>query len=82
MEERNRRNKIKREILDAFFKFRSPLPCDGAVSQHRSTVELQDDLQNMYPFSQEEIAEYMIDHDYSPLSEGDGSVKWAIWRII
>ena len=70
MEERNRRNEIKMEILDAFFKF------------HRSTVELQDDLQNMYPFSQEEIAEYMIDHDYSPLSEGDGSVKWAIWRII
>ena len=50
MEERNRRNEIKMEILDAFFKFRSPLPCDGAVSQHRSTVELQDDLQNMYPF--------------------------------
>ena len=82
MEERNRRNEIKREILDAFFKFRNPLPGDGAVSQHRSTVELQDDLNNMYPFSQEEIAEYMIDHGYSPLSEADGSVKWAIWRII
>lgn len=80
--EKDKRDRIKEEILEAYFQFRSPLPGDGFVAQHRSTEELQDELANMYPFSKEELAEYMMDHEYTPLTETDGSVKWAIWRFI
>ena len=80
--EKNKREQIKQEILQAYFQFRSPLRQDGFVAQHRSTEELQDELDCMFPFSKEELAEYMMDHEYSPLTETDGSVKWAIWRLI
>ena len=78
----NRKEEVKRQILDAFFTFRRNLPEDGYIQQNRTTEEIWDDLRNMYNFTYEEIADYLIDHNYSPVTEQDGSVKWAVWRLI
>ncbi|MBR2290791.1 MAG: hypothetical protein IJ868_00555 [Prevotella sp.] len=84
MEEKtkSKTEEVKRQILDAFFTFRSPLPKEGYRPENRTTMELWDELNDMYNFTSSEIAEYMIDHEYAPTTEQDGSVRWAIWRII
>lgn len=83
MEEKNdRKEQVKSQILDAFFTFRSPLPEEGMVQENRTTTELLDDLQEMYGYTVDEIADYLIEHEYAPTTEQDGSVKWAIWRML
>jgi hypothetical protein len=77
-----RREGVKRQILEAFFHFRSNLPEVGYVQQNRSTQELLDELNTMYNFSENDIVDYLSDNDYAPTTEPDGSVKWAIWRLI
>lgn len=72
----------KKEIMDAYFHFRKPLPEDGYVQQNRSTVEIQDDLAPMVWLEVDEIVEYMSNNDYSPTTEQDGTVRWAIWRML
>ena len=78
----DRKEEMKRQILDAFFTFRSNLPKEGYVQQNRTTQELLDDLTNMYYFKEDDIVEYLIENYYAPTTEPDGSVKWAIWRLI
>lgn len=77
-----KREAVKREIIDAFFSFRSNRPQEGYAQENRNTNELWDDLHDMYNFTNEEIANYMMENDYVPTTEQDGSVKWAIWRMI
>jgi hypothetical protein len=78
----DRKEEMKRQILDAFFTFRCNLPKEGYVQQNRSTQELLDELCTMYSFKEDDIVEYLMEHDYAPTTEPDGSVKWAIWRLI
>ena len=73
---------VKQQILDAYFQFRSNLPQEGYVQQNRSTVEICDELNDMMYISIKDVAGYMADHDYAPTTEQDGSVKWAVWRMI
>lgn len=75
-------SEAEEDILDAFFQFRKPLPENGMMQANLSTAQIHDELQEMYSFTQEQIIAYMKDHDYSPITEPDGSVKWAIWRAI
>ena len=78
----DKKEEVKRQIIDAFFTFRSPLPKEGYIQENRTTNELWDDLREMYNFTNEEIADYLIDHDYAPTTEQDGTVKWAVWRML
>lgn len=75
-------NEVARQILDAYFTFRSPLPREGYVQQNRSTREVIDDLSDMYAFSAEEVCGYMAENGYAPTTEQDGSVRWAVWRTL
>lgn len=72
----------KKEILNAYFGFRKPLPENGYIQQNRSTVEIQDDLAPMVWLEVDEIVEYMSNNDYAPTTEQDGTVRWAIWRML
>ncbi len=74
--------KMSEKVLDAFFQFRRPLPENGAIQQNLTTQRIQDELEPMMLISLDRIIEYMSDHDYSLTTEADGSVCWAIWRII
>lgn len=80
--EKDERKIILQKILDAYFTFRQPLPCDGYINQPRTTEEIQDDLAAMMDISKMDIMNYMTEHGYNPMSEQDGTVKWAIWRMI
>lgn len=72
----------KKDILDAYFHFRRPMPENGYVQQNRSTLEIQDDMAPMVYISINEIVEYMSDNEYAPTTEQDGTVRWAIWRML
>lgn len=78
--DKEKETKVKQQILEGYFTFRSNLPQKGFVQQNRSTCEIRDDLYDMMCFTNDEICEYMIDHDFAPTTEQDGTVKWAIWR--
>lgn len=68
------------QLLDSYFLFRRPLPEDGFIQENKTTQQIQDDLEPMYSVTTGEIVAYMTDHDYSPTTEQDGSVAWAVWR--
>ena len=67
-------------MLDSYFQFRSPLPTEGYIEEHKTTLQIQDELEPMMHVGGLDIVEYMDDHDYSFITEQDGTVSWAIWR--
>lgn len=79
--EENKEKQIREEVLDAYFMTRHNLPVEGAVQMNRSTEEIMDDLVDMLYLTKAQVTEYMINHEFHPTTDQDGSVKWAIWRI-
>ena len=80
--EKQKEDLVRNQVIDAYFKFRSNLPQEGYVQQNRSTQEILDDLADMMYLTSNDIVEYLVQHEYAPTTELDGTVKWAIWRII
>ncbi len=80
--EKKEKEQMNEEILDAYFQFRRNLPESGAVQQNMTTQQIQDDLLTMAEISMSDIVTYMAEHDYSLTTERDGSVAWAIWRVV
>ena len=80
----NERDTQKRQfvqqLLDSYFLFRSPLPAAGYIQENKTTLQLMDEMLPMMAISTEDIVAYMLEHDYSTTTEGDGTVSWAIWR--
>ena len=68
------------QLLDSYFTFRDNLPKDGFIQENKTTQQIQDELEPMFSVTTGEIVEYMLEHDYSPTTEQDGTVTWAIWR--
>lgn len=75
----NREKQLQQNLLDSYFQFRSPLPKDGYIRGYKTTLQIQDELEPMMHVGKLDIVEYMDDHDYSFITEPDGSVTWAIW---
>ena len=44
--------------------------------------ELQDELEPMMTIGKSELNSYLDRHGYKLVADTDGSVKWAIWRVI
>ena len=70
------------ELLESYFTFRRPLPEAGCFQENKSTQQIQDELLPMYVVSAESIVAYMTPAGYGLTTEGDGTVAWAIWRMI
>lgn len=76
----DRKKQLLQSLLDSYFQFRSPLPCEGYYQENKTTQQIQDELEPMLHVDALGIAEYMDDHDYSFITELDGTVRWAVWR--
>ncbi|MBQ7181350.1 MAG: hypothetical protein IJR87_08670 [Bacteroidaceae bacterium] len=76
------KRRFVRQLLNSYFQFRSPLPGDGYIQENKTTLQIQDELEPMMHVSGLDIVEYMDDHDYSFITEQDGTVSWAVWRQV
>lgn len=79
-ENENREKQLKHSLLDGYFKFRSPFLAKGYIKENKTTLQIQDELASMMHVAELDIVEYMDDHEYSFITEQDGTVTWAIWR--
>ena len=68
------------KLLDSYFMFRDCLPRDGYIQENKTSQQIQDELEPMYSVTTGEIVGYMLEHDYQPTTEQDGTVVWAVWR--
>lgn len=69
-------------VMETFFLNSLPEQQDGYVQINRTTKEIQDELEPMMLITQNELNTYLDRHGYKLVADKDGSVKWAIWRII
>lgn len=77
-----RMDAFAQQLLDSYFTFRRPLPEPGCLQENKTSLQIKDELMPMLPLSTETIVAYMTDHEYSTTTEQDGTVVWAIWRMI
>lgn len=71
-----------RKLLDSYFHFRDSLPRQGYIQENKTTQQIQDELLPMCGIDTDDIVRYMTENDYSTMTEEDGTVSWAIWRLI
>ena len=79
---------IERQMLDAYFHFRSNLPKKDEESgldykkSFKTTEEIATDLSTMATIDPETIVSYLVDGDYQLATLPDGSIAWAIWERV
>ena len=79
---------IERQMLDAYFHFRSNLPKKDEESgldykkSFKTTEDIASDLSTMATIDPETIASYLVDGDYQLATLPDGSIAWAIWERV
>ena len=79
---------IERQMLDAYFHFRSTLPKKDEESgldykkSFKTTEDIASDLSTMATIDPETIVSYLVDGDYQLATLPDGSIAWAIWERV
>lgn len=79
---------IERQMLDAYFHFRSNLPKKDEESgldykkSFKTTEDIASDLSTMATIDPETIVSYLVDSDYQLATLPDGSIAWAIWERV
>lgn len=79
---------IERQMLDAYFHFRSNLPKKDEESgldykkSFKTTEDIASDLSAMATIDPETIVSYLVDGDYQLATLPDGSIAWAIWERV
>lgn len=79
---------IERQMLDAYFHFRSNLPKKDEESgldykkSFKTTEDIASDLSTMATIVPETIVSYLVDGDYQLATLPDGSIAWAIWERV
>lgn len=79
---------FERELLGAYFKFRSNLPMKDSETgidykkQFKTSQEIASDLDAMGGVAIGDINEYMQQHGYVLATLPDGTVAWAIWERV
>ena len=79
---------IERQMLDAYFHFRSNLPKKDEESgldykkAFKTTEDIASDLSTMATIDPETIVSYLVDGDYQLATLPDGSIAWAIWERV
>ena len=74
------KREFAQQLLDSYFMFRDNLPREGYIQENKTTLQIMDELTPMMLLSTEDVVRYMLEHDYQPTTEQDGTVVWAIWR--
>ena len=74
------KREFARQLLDSYFMFRQNLPGEGYIQENKTTLQIMDELTPMMMLPTDDVVGYMLEHDYSPTTEQDGTVVWAIWR--
>ena len=72
-------------MLDAYFCTRENLPGksktgEKLVPEPKTSTEIIYELKEMYDVQTAVLAKWMELHGFGLTTDGDGSVKWAIWR--
>lgn len=75
-------NKLAEQMLEKYFEFCSPLPMPGGIREDKTTLQIQDDLENMLHIDVYDIALWMLRHKYVPASQPDGTLAWEIYRVV
>ena len=79
---------IERQMLDAYFHFRSNLPKKDEESgldykkSFKTTEDIASYLSAMATIDPETIVSYLVDGDYQLATLPDGSIAWAIWERV
>nr|DAL10153.1 MAG TPA_asm: hypothetical protein [Bacteriophage sp.] len=79
---------IERQMLDAYFHFRSNLPKKDEESgldykkSFKTTEDIASDLSTMAAIDPETIVSYLMNGDYQLATLPDGSIAWAIWERV
>ena len=79
---------IERQMLDAYFHFRSNLPKKDEESgldykkSFKTTEDIASDLSTMATIDPETIVSSLVDGDYQLATLPDGSIAWAIWERV
>lgn len=68
------------KLLDSYFMFRENHPKEGYIQENKTTLQIMDELTPMILLPTDDVVGYMLEHDYQPTTEQDGTVVWAIWR--
>lgn len=68
-------------LLDNYFATRGNLPGAGYIEDYKTTQDIQDELEPMYHVTRGEIIGYLVEHGYGMMTDPDGTVRWAIWRM-
>lgn len=82
MEEKIKTSQVKQEILRTFFSDKSsapdelkdPFPCN------KTTLEIIDTLAPMVKLTEDDVLQYMVNNNFTPCTDADGSVKWRIFE--
>lgn len=74
------KREFARKLLDSYFMFRENHPKEGYIQENKTTLQIMDELTPMILLPTDDVVSYMLEHDYQPTTEQDGTVVWAIWR--
>lgn len=76
------KREFAKQLLDSYFMFRRNLPEAGFIQENKTTLQIMDELTPMMMLPTDDVVQYMMEHDYSTTTEQDGTVVWAIWRLV
>lgn len=76
------KKKFVQQLLDSYFMFRRNLPEQGYIQENKTSQQIQDELEPMYSVTTGSIVGYMLAHEFNTTTEQDGTVVWAIWRMV
>ena len=68
-------------LLDNYFATRDNHACAGFIEDYKTTQDIQDELEPMFHVLRAEIVGWLVKHGYGMMTDPDGTVKWAIWRM-
>lgn len=76
-----------KQMLDAYFTFRSNLPEKDATGREykkcfKTTEDISVELSTMVSIDFGEIVDYMRQHGYVVATQLDGTIAWAIWEKV
>lgn len=82
-EKKLKATKTEQAVLDAYFSTRQPLGSMTMemVEEHKTTLQIQDDLLPTLKIEDVVIVDYMLHHEYMLMQDDDGTPIWQMFRL-